>query len=93
VQSLCLLDAPWLSDGDIAQALTRQDRLELDALVQPERRRREAEARAMANLPQDRYLETLEQACLNRLPAQAGKATNDSSPEPAVVDRQRLNLP
>jgi len=79
-QSLCLLDAPWLSDGDIAQALTRQDRLELDALVQPDRRRREAEARAMANLPQARYLELLEQACLQRLPAQASSTSEDSHP-------------
>jgi hypothetical protein len=92
VQSLCLLDTPWLSDGDIAKALTRQDRLELDALVQPERRRREAEARAMANLPQVRYLEILEKACLQRLPSQTTTATDDSSPEPASVERQRLNM-
>ncbi len=87
-QSLCLLDAPWLSDGEIDQRLTRQDRLELKALVQPERRRREAEARAMANLPQVRYLELLEQACLKRLPAQASSAADDGSPELAAVDGQ-----
>ena len=92
VQSLCLLDAPWLSDGDIAQALTRQDRLELDALVQPERRRREAEARAMANRPQVRYLEALEQAWLKRLPVQSASVAEDSPPEPATVNGQRLNL-
>jgi hypothetical protein len=92
VQSLCLLDAPWLPDVNIAQALTRQDRLELDALVQPERRRREAEARAMANLPQVRYLEILEKACLQRLPAQTTTATDGSSPEPAIVNGQRLNV-
>ena len=90
-QSLCLLDAHWLSDDDIAKALSRQDRLELDALVQPERRRREAEARAMANLPQVHYLEVLEQACLKRLPAQSARAAEDSSPEPANVNGQRLN--
>ncbi len=77
VQSLCLLDAPWLPDGDIAKRLTRQDRLELDALVQPERRRREAEARAMANLHQVHYLEALEQACLKRLPAQSNSSVKD----------------
>jgi hypothetical protein len=80
-QSLCLLEAPWLSNNAITQALTRQDRLELQALVQPERWRREAEARAMANQPQARYLQALEQACQIRLPPatphQARHSTNE----------------
>ena len=67
-QSLCLMEGPWLSNSAITQALTRQDRLELQALVQPERWRREAEARAMANQSLPRYLQALEQACQIRLP-------------------------
>jgi hypothetical protein len=67
-QSLCLLDAPWLSDDAIAEALTRRDRRELDALVKPDRQRREAEARAMANKPVGAYLEELDRACAQRLP-------------------------
>lgn len=70
-QSLCLLGAPWLTDGAITLKLTREDQLELNVLVQPEMRRREAEARAMANVPQVSYLEALGQACLKRLPIQA----------------------
>jgi hypothetical protein len=67
-QSLCLLDGPWLSDSAITQALTRQDRQDLQVLVQPERWRREAEARAMANQTLPRYLQALEQVCQIRLP-------------------------
>ena len=67
-QSLCLLDGPWLSNSAITQALTRQDRQDLQVLVQPDRWRREAEARAMANQPLPRYLQALEQACRIRLP-------------------------
>jgi hypothetical protein len=67
-QSLCLLDGPWLSHSAITQALTRQDRQALQVLVQPERWRREAEARAMANQPLPRYLQALEQVCQIRLP-------------------------
>jgi hypothetical protein len=67
-QSLCLMEGPWLSNSAITQALTRQDRLELQVLVQPERWRREAEARAMANQSLPRYLQALEQACQIRLP-------------------------
>jgi hypothetical protein len=33
-RSLCLLDGPWLSNTAITQALTRQDRRELEALEQ-----------------------------------------------------------
>ena len=82
-QSLCLMEGPWLSNSAITQALTRQDRLELQALVQPERWRREAEARAMANQPQARYLQALEQACQIRLPpagASPGSAIHQLTP-------------
>ena len=68
VQSLCLRDGVWLSDEAIQRGLSGQDRRELEALVQPSRWRREAEARAMANLPQPRYLEALATACGERLP-------------------------
>jgi hypothetical protein len=67
-QSLCLLDGPWLSNSAITQALTRQDRQDFQVLVQPDRWRREAEARAMANQPLPRYLHALEQVCQIRLP-------------------------
>ena len=82
-QSLCLLDVPWMADGDITQKLTREDRRELDALVQPERWRREAEARAMANLPQVRYLEALGQACLKKLPIGTMVTVDTAAPAPA----------
>jgi hypothetical protein len=68
-QSLCLLDGPWLSNSAITQALTRQDRQDLQVLVQPDRWRREAEARAMANQSLPSYLQALEQACQICLPA------------------------
>jgi hypothetical protein len=95
-----LLDAPWLSDDAIAQALTRRDRRELDALVKPDRQRKEAEARAMANLPQVRYLEALEEACLKRLPVQTAKeavgpATDNGKPLNPIQplgDRQPQDL-
>ncbi len=90
-QSLCLLDAPWLSDDSIAQALTRRDRRELDALVKPDRQRRESEARAMSNLPQARYLEALEQACQKRLPVQSARAAQDSGLEPVTGNGKRPN--
>lgn len=76
VQSLCLGDGPWLSAERIERRLTRQDRRELQALVQPQRRRREAEARAMAQLPAREYLAELDRACTERLPVRA--ATPDS---------------
>lgn len=39
----------WLSEGELAKALARQDRLVFAVILQPECRRRDAEARAMAN--------------------------------------------
>ncbi|MCP9815098.1 hypothetical protein KBY76_00250 [Synechococcus sp. GreenBA-s] len=64
-------DGPWLPAERIERRLTRQDRLELQALVQPQRRLREAEARAMAQLPAREYLAELDRACTERLPVQA----------------------
>lgn len=63
VQSLCLKGTPWLSAEEVNRRIDNQDRLELQALVQPERYQREAEARTMAQLSNDRYLEALQQAC------------------------------
>jgi len=68
VQSLCLQGRPWLQPEAIDQALSRRDRLELQALVQPPRWQREAEARAMANQPQSAYLQAFTEACRERLP-------------------------
>lgn len=82
-QSLCLLDTPWLSDADISQKLTREDLIELAALVQPERRRREAEARAIAHLSQPHFLEAIGQACLTRLPIQTAITVGKSGARPA----------
>lgn len=70
VQSLCLLDQAWLDREAIERALSRQDRNELALLVRAERWSREAEARAMANLPLDLYLSELDRACRQRLPRQ-----------------------
>ncbi len=68
VQSLCLKGQPWLTADEVDRGIDRQDRLELQALVQPERRQREAEARAMARLSNDRYLEELQRACCRGTP-------------------------
>ncbi|MEB3334532.1 MAG: hypothetical protein VKP70_06065 [Cyanobacteriota bacterium] len=70
VQSLCLEGRPWLSPGQIGTRLHRQDRLELQAVVQPERWQREAEARVMARLKTEDYLVVLNQACAERLDRQ-----------------------
>lgn len=70
VQSLCLQGRPWLSPEQIEARLTRQDRLELQAVVQPERRQREAEARALARFRASDYLAELNQACTERLAPQ-----------------------
>ena len=71
VQSLCLGDGPWLPAELIERRLTRQDRAELQALVQPQRRLREAEARVMAQLSARDYLSELDRACRERLPVRA----------------------
>jgi len=67
VQHLCLQGRPWLSPEQIEQGLSRDDRQELQALVQPERRQREAEARAMARLGVNAYLQELNRACVETL--------------------------
>lgn len=92
VQSICLLDGPWLSQEELAKSLTRQDRLELDAFVQPDRWRREAEARAMANQPQVHYLEAMEKACLQRMPVRAEGTMEKTSPAPSTMEGQRPNM-
>ena len=63
IQSLCLRDRPWLSTEQIAQQLSPSDRMELQALVMPDRWQREAEARVMAGLKPNVYLQELERAC------------------------------
>ena len=67
VQSLCLQGRPWLSSQQIEQRLSRDDRLELQTLVQPDRWQREAEARAMARLRANDYLQELNRACTEHL--------------------------
>lgn len=66
VQHLCLRGRPWLSSEQVGERLSRDDRLELQVLVQPDRWQREAEARAMARFKTDAYLEALNQACGQR---------------------------
>jgi hypothetical protein len=68
VQSLCLNDQPWLTAEQIERLLSRDDRRELQALVAPERRHREAEARVMARQPPAAYLQAMDRACVGRLP-------------------------
>ena len=67
VQHLCLQGRPWLTTQQIEQRLSRDDRMELQVLVQPERWRREAEARAMAHQKTDDYLQELKRACGEQL--------------------------
>jgi hypothetical protein len=67
VQTLCLQGRPWLTAAQIEQQLSRDDQIELQTLVQPQRRQREAEARAMAQLTTNTYLEELNNACAERL--------------------------
>lgn len=68
VQSLCLSERPWLETAQIERLLSRDDRRELQALVAPERRHREAEARVMARQPPSAYLQAMDRACAGRLP-------------------------
>ena len=71
VQHLCLQGRPWLSHEQIERGLSRDDRLELQVLVQPDRWQREAEARAMAQLQANDYLQELNRACTDHLMQQA----------------------
>lgn len=68
VQSLCLTGRTWLVAETVEPQLSRSDRRELDLLVRPERRPREAEARLMARLTPADYLRALDRACAGRLP-------------------------
>ena len=81
VQSLCLSGRPWLPKDQIERLLTQQDSRELEALVSAERRWREAEARAMANLDVKTYLQELDRACPAATPA-------DSPMNPSAVIHQ-----
>lgn len=63
VQSLCLGHRPWLSREIVEQRLSRNDRAELQALVAPDRWWREAEARVIASLRVNAYLQEVERAC------------------------------
>lgn len=73
VQTLCLHGRPWLSHGEVEQRLQDRDRRELEQLVSPDRRGREAEARVMAVLPVARYLQEVDQACRLMLPRHASQ--------------------
>jgi hypothetical protein len=68
VQSLCLASGPWLASGAVEARLSRRDRRELELLVPLGRRAGEAEARVMAQLPPQAYLQAMDQACADRLP-------------------------
>jgi hypothetical protein len=68
VQSLCLSGSPWVQAESLEARLSRADRRELQLLVSPEQRQREAEARLMGQLAPASYLEALDQACAGRLP-------------------------
>ena len=73
VQSLCLNNRDWLNSETIDRRLTTTDRKELEVLVAPDRWNREAEARAMANLNVNDYLQELERACTPKDPSATPK--------------------
>ena len=66
VQSLCLQDRAWLQPDAIERGLNSSDRAELQALVQPERWQREAEARVMAKRSVSDYIQSMNEACSER---------------------------
>jgi hypothetical protein len=68
VQNLCLGGRTWLAPHSVAVHLSRSDREELALLVRPERRPWEAEARVMAKLRPNDYLQAVDRACAGRLP-------------------------
>ncbi|MFM7362342.1 MAG: hypothetical protein ACKO25_11090 [Cyanobium sp.] len=81
VQSLCLGGRPWIEPAQIERLLSRDDRRELQALVAPERRHREAEARVMARQSPAVYLQAMDRACACRLPfGGVGAAPSDAQP-------------
>ncbi|MFM9041262.1 MAG: hypothetical protein ACKOHJ_03265 [Vulcanococcus sp.] len=63
VQSLCLRDRQWLEPAVVERRLSREERLELRQLSQPERWHREAEARVIARLSVNDYLQEMSKAC------------------------------
>ena len=65
VQSLCLGDRRWLEPELIERRLSREERLELRQLSQPERWQREGEARVIARLSVNDYLQEMNKACSN----------------------------
>ena len=67
VQSLCLQNRAWLQPNVIDRSLNSSDRAELQALVQPERWQREAEARVMAKRSVSDYIQAMNEACSERL--------------------------
>ncbi|QPN62313.1 hypothetical protein [Synechococcus sp. CBW1004] len=80
VQSLCLMGTPWPPAANPEARLSRTDRRELQLLVSPEQRQREAEARLMAQLAPADYLHAMDQACAGRLPL--GQPGEPSSARP-----------
>jgi hypothetical protein len=66
VQSLCLQNRAWLQPDVIDRSLNSSDRAELQALVQPERWQREAEARVMAKRSVSDYIQAMNEACSER---------------------------
>jgi len=63
VQTLCLHGRAWLQTEAIERGLSTSDRAELQALVQPERWQREAEARVMAKRSVNDYIKAMNEAC------------------------------
>lgn len=78
VQAMCLHGAPWLTNEQLQKGLGRQDQRELALLYKPSQRRREAEARLMANQPIETYFKVMDQAC-GVLP-QPGLKTTTAAP-------------
>lgn len=74
VQSLCLQNRAWLTAEVIKRDLNSTDRAELQALVQPERWQREAEARVMAKRSVSDYIQAMDEVCTERLVPQGSDA-------------------
>jgi hypothetical protein len=80
-QALCLGGRPWLAPETVARLLGRRDRREIERLVPPPQRPREAEARVMARLAPERYFQAWDQACAGRL------SPPPASPDPPASTR------
>jgi hypothetical protein len=57
----------WCATAAIERGLSSSDRAELQALVQPERWQREAEARVVAKRNVSDYIQAMNEACTERL--------------------------